>query len=276
MRRANAFLVWLASIIWAAVFLKQGIIETLGQDAHAYWLALQGGSLYERGPAELDAYLYSPVFVQVLSPLGLLSWWMFLAVWVALGLTALVWLVKPLGRFWGVPVALFCVPDLVIGNIYVFLALMVALGVRWPAVWAFGVLTKVTPGVGVIWLLARRDWRGAGLAVVTTAAVALISFAVAPSDWRDWIELLLASPSGDPTFFVRCALAALLAVFAARRDRTWILAVAVVVATPVLNAAACFVPLAAIPRLREWSKNRDVAVAVDPARQRARSGRLSE
>jgi hypothetical protein len=228
-------------------------METLGQDAHAYWLALQGGPLYEKGPAELDAYLYSPVFVQVLWPLGVLPWWTFFAVWVLLGLIALAWLVKPLGLVRGVPLALFCVPDLVIGNIYVFLALMVALGVRWPSVWAFGVLTKVTPGLGVIWHLARRDWRGATSAVVTTAVLTPASFAIAPSDWRDWIELLLASPSGDPSFFLRCVMAVALAVLAARRERTWVLAVAVVVATPVLNAAACFVPLAAIPRLREWA-----------------------
>lgn len=254
MQRANTALVWLAAILWAAVFVKQGVVETLGQDAHAYWLALQGGSHYEKGPAELDAYLYSPVFAQVLSPLGLLPWWTFFALWVFLGVCALLWLVKPLGRVWGVPVALFCVPDLVIGNIYVFLALMVAVGVRWPVVWAFGALTKVTPGLGILWILARRDWRGLALAVVPTAALTLISFAIAPSDWRAWIELLLSSPSGDPTFFVRCAVAAVLAVLAVRRDRTWILAVAVVVATPVLNAAACFVPLAAIPRIREWSR----------------------
>lgn len=253
MQRANVVLLWLASITWAAVFLKQGAMETLGQDAHAYWLALQGGPLYEKGPAELDAYLYSPVFVQVLWPLGVLPWWTFFTVWVLLGLIALVWLVKPLGRTRGVPLALFCVPDLVIGNVYVFLALMVALGVRWPAVWAFGVLTKVTPGFGVIWLLARRDWRGAAAAVVTTAGLAIVSLAIAPSDWRDWVEMLLASPSGDPSFFARCAIAVALAVVAVQRDRTWILAVAVVVATPVLNAAACFVPLAAIPRLREWA-----------------------
>lgn len=249
-RRANLVLTWLVCAGVAYIFISIGSEGTLGQDAHAYWLAMQGGELYDGRPTELDAYLYSPLFVQVLAPLGLLPWPVFHAVWLAAGASATVWLVKPLALRWAVPAALTATTDLVIGNIYVFLAVMVALAVRTPSVWIFGVLTKVTPGVGLIWMLARRELRAVLRVVGATAAIVGVSWAVAPEQWSGWLRLLTTSDSGDPLFVPRCLLAAGLVIWGARRHPAW-LAVAVTVCTPVFNAAACFVPLLAIPRLME-------------------------
>jgi hypothetical protein len=249
-RQLNVALTWLASIGFAGVFLKFGAQGTFGQDSHAYWLALQGGELYRAGPTQLDAYLYSPLFAQLLTPLGHLPWPLFQGIWLGAGIAATLWLVRPLPLRWAVPVALTASTDLIIGNIYIFLAVMVALAVRTPYTWIFGILTKITPGVGLIWLLARREYRSVLRVTVVAAVLVGISWAMAPGDWADWIELLTTSRSGDRTLVPRCVLAVGIVVWAARRHPAW-LAVAVTISTPVFNAAACIVPLLAIPRLVE-------------------------
>lgn len=261
-RQLNVVLTWLAALGFAGVFVKIGTQGTFGQDAHAYWLAMQGGALYRAGPTELDAYLYSPLFTQLLSPLGHLPWRAFQAMWLAAGLAATVWLVKPLPVRWAVPVALTATTDLVIGNIYVFLAVMVALAVRSPYVWIFGILTKVTPGVGLIWMLARREVTAVVRVVAVMLAAIGVSWALTPQDWRAWVELLTTSDGGDPTLVPRCVLAVGLAIWGARRHPAW-LAIAVTLCTPVFNAAACFVPLLAIPRLVE-ARQGDTSPASSP------------
>lgn len=247
--RINAALIWLAAIGYAAVFIKIGAQGAFGQDAHAYWEAIQGGPLYEGRPTELDAYLYSPLFAQAIAPLEWMPWRGFQAVWLTGGIIAAIWLVRPLPTRWAVPALLACVPDLVIGNIYTFLAAMVALGVRHSGAWLFGVLTKVTPGIGLVWLVARREWRQVGVAAAVGMVLVGVSWLVAPGAWSDWVHLLTASNSGDPTLGPRCAVALVLAI--AARERPELIAVAVVVATPVFNAVACLVPLVAIARIRQ-------------------------
>ena len=218
---------------------------------------------------------YSPLFAQAITPLGWLPWHGFQAVWLALGVAAAVWLVRPLPVRWAVPVFLFCVPDLVIGNVYTFLALMVALGARHSTAWLFGVLTKVTPGVGLVWLAARHDWRAVGVAAVVGAVLVGLSWTVAPDAWAGWLHLLISGTGGDPSLVPRCVVAVGLAV--AARDRPWLLAVAVVMATPVFNAAACLVPLAAIPRLWQHAAHEDSGESRgDDGRVRAtRRGRVA-
>jgi hypothetical protein len=258
-RRLNIVLLWLASACYAVMFIQFGLRQTLGQDSHAYWAAVQGGPLYEGRPTELDAYLYSPLFAQLITPLGWLPWHAFQGVWLLLGISATAWLVKPLPRHFAVPAFLFCVPDLVIGNIYIFLALMVALGSRHPSAWLFGVLTKVTPGVGLVRVLTQRDWRALARAAAVLVALVATSAALAPDDWLEWSRLLLDSRgSPDPTFIPRCVLAVALAAGTARRSPAW-LAVAVGLATPVPNLIAYLIPLMAIPRLRQEERRQSSA-----------------
>ena len=47
------------------------------------------------------------------------------------------------------------------GNISLLLAVAIVVGFRWPAAWAFVLLTKVTPGIGLLWFVVRREWRSA-------------------------------------------------------------------------------------------------------------------
>ena len=67
-----------------------------------------------------------------------------------------------------------------IGNVQPLLAAAVVIGFRWPAAWAFVILTKIAPGIGLLWFAFRREWRNLGIALAATAIIAAVSFVVAP------------------------------------------------------------------------------------------------
>jgi hypothetical protein len=60
------------------------------------------------------------------------------------------------------------------GNIEVLVALAVVLGFRWPAAWSFILLTKITPGVGLLWFAVRREWRSLAIVAVATGGIAAV------------------------------------------------------------------------------------------------------
>ena len=72
------------------------------------------------------------------------------------------------------PVAL----NLVDGNIHLFLAVAIALGFRYPALWSVVLLTKVTPGVGLLWFAVRREWRSLRIALGVTGAIVAVDLRV--------------------------------------------------------------------------------------------------
>ena len=45
------------------------------------------------------------------------------------------------------------------GNVSLLLAVAIVVGFRWPAAWALVLLTKITPGIGLLWFAVRREWR---------------------------------------------------------------------------------------------------------------------
>src|SRR6185295_19509104 len=111
---------------------------------------------------------------------------------------------------------------------------------RYPATWAFILLSKVTPGVGLIWFLARGEWRKLGIALGATAAIVAVSFALTPNLWADWIALLGRNTAVDfrlpvvpGPLVVRVGLAALLIFWGARTDRRWTVPVGAALAVPV-------------------------------------------
>ena len=105
-----------------------------------------------------------------------LPWEAFLAAWTVILLLAVRYLVGP--RLWAVAIA-FAAFELLGGNIHLLLAVAIVAGFRWPAAWAFVLLTKVTPGVGLLWFAVRREWRSLGIALGATAVVAVASWAIA-------------------------------------------------------------------------------------------------
>jgi hypothetical protein len=251
--RLALFLAWTLGIIAVLAAGRAIVNGDLGSDAHAYWSAGQEGPVYGRRPGERDAYLYAPVFLTLIRPLTLLPYPGFLALWIGLLAAVLFWLIRPLRVRWAVPIALCCSPELVIGNIFLLLAAAVVLGVRRPEAWVFPILTKVTSGVGFLWFAVRADWRGLARGVGSLALVVGVSYLFEPGLWHTWLRFLLEHRDGTPDgrlgFVLRCALAAALVVVAARRNQPWLLAPAVLLASPVLSSYIALTVLAALPRL---------------------------
>ena len=120
------------------------------------------------GVGEFSTYLYSPAFAQFLSPLYVLPFEAFFVLWTAASVAVLYWLVRP----WPWALLILLLPwtyELFVGQVHLFIAAAIVLGFRWPALWAFNILTKVTPGVGLLWFLVRREWRPLAIALGTTA-----------------------------------------------------------------------------------------------------------
>ena len=254
----DAFLVLAVYLAFHAVQMagRYGI----GWDAHAYYVAWDGG-LYEELPGTLDAYNYSPLFAQLTWPLTLLPWPVYCALLIGAAAVGIAWLVRPLPLLTAVGLWLFCLPEILSGNVFWLLAVAATVGFTRGSPWCVAAYTKVLPCLGPVWFLVRREWRHlAGFLVVAVALLAA-SFAVSPGEWASWVGFLRDS-AGDADGFVyltpvaiyfplvaRLPLAVALTVFAARTDRRWLIPVAMVLACPVVGWGT-FALLAAIPRLR--------------------------
>jgi Glycosyltransferase family 87 len=232
-------------------------------DAWIYWNAFRGLSSPDPVLGGPMAYLYSPAFLQVFSFLFVLPFGAFLAGWYLLNAAALVAVVR-----WWLPAVLLTgvvLLDISRGNIEALMAVAIVAGFRWPGAWAFLLLTKVTPAVGVLWFAGRREWRRLAIALGATAVVAAVSFVLAPSQWSAWIALLASGAGAGSAagsewewvvlpLVVRVPVAALLALVAGRRNWPWLVPVASTLAMPAL-----------------WPVNLTLLVAVIPLLQAAQS-----
>ena len=238
----------------------------LAADAFTYWSAPYDNPYPGPQLGLPGAYLYPPPFIQALAPLRLLPWEAFHAVWAALGFGALVFLVGPVGGALAVTVLPFVYRDLLVGNIHLMLGGAIVLGFRYPAAWAFPILTKVTPGVGILWFAVRREWRLLFTAVAVTAVVAAVSFALTPDLWRDWLERMRgdSSRAGDPYLAIlvlRVAIAGAIVLYAGWRDRAWLVPIAVVIALPILWPDSLAILLACFPLLATGLRRRPMGRA---------------
>ena len=143
------------------------------------------------------AYVYSPAFLQLVSPLQHLPWLAFVGVWTALLMLAVRYLTGPRLFIVGV---LLASAELAGGNISLLLAVAIVLGFRWPAAWALILLTKVSPGIGLIWFAVRREWRNLAIALGATVIVVATSAAIMPWAWVDWIGVLTHVAGRDGTW----------------------------------------------------------------------------
>jgi hypothetical protein len=227
-----------------------------GQDARAYWAAPLADP-YAPGSVGLEsAYLYSPAFLQVLAPLRALPWPAFLCLWTLVLLVVLRWLSGPL--LFG-PLIVLTFPELWGGNITILLAATIVAGFARPGVWAFALLTKVTPALGVLWFAVRREWRSLVEVAVVTGAIVAVSWLLAPAQWSSWIELLRSStgsstvPGSVPVpLLIRVPIAAVVIALAALRGWRWLLPVGVLLAMPVIwwGSFAILVASVAVERER--------------------------
>jgi hypothetical protein len=272
-RRIRAPRTWLllSTIALAYLAVRWWLLLTsndpiLGADARTYW-----GAPYSdpyRGPqlGLPGAYLYPPAFLQVLWTLRQLPGELFQALGAALGVTALVYLVGPIGGALAVTALPFVFRDLLVGNIHLMLAAAIVLGIRHPAAWAFPILTKVTPGVGVLWFAARREWGALAIAFAVSAAIALVSFAISPALWAAWVDRMRGDTgtAGGPylaIFAGRLVIAALLVLYAGWRRRPWLIPIAVLLSLPILWPDSLAILLACFPLLvrerRQESQDRE-------------------
>ncbi len=267
--------VWLAMIPGALLFAYLQTVGYLqaghvGMDSHAYWVAVRDpATWYTLPPEYTDAYLYSPAFAQILSPMAPLSWPAFRVTWMLLSAGTLTWLLAPLGWRRGLTLAPFFVTDLLLGNVYSVFAAALVLGLtRCPGALALPLLTKIAPGVVCVWFLVRREWGKAGWAAGATLVIASLSFLIEPAGWMRWFQFLFSASTGERggLVSVRLLVALALVVWAARLDRAWLLAPALLLAAPVVGGFGSLAVLAAIPRLRRVAARSD-AEADEPGRQ---------
>lgn len=255
LKRDVPWIIAFASLLQAILVI---VTYRYGYDSHAYWLAWRH-DLYGGAPNTPDAFLYSPAFAQLIWPLAQLPWPVFAAVYSLVLLSVLTWLLKPLPLRLAIPLGLAGLNEVMAGNVFLLFAVVAVLGFRYPAGWAFVALTKVTPCVGPVWFLVRREWRNLAMSLLATGAVALVSFGIAPDQWAHWFEFLTAHQGEvggsvgaviSPPLIVRLPLGVALVVWGALKDKRWTLLASMAIATPVFGLGA-FAVLLALPRLNE-------------------------
>ena len=177
-------------------------------DAGIYYGASDFDQLYGRVWLDDGDYVYPPAFAMALWPLRLLGPAGFAIAW-----TALLFLALAIAGRWVavafVVAGLFLMPVvggstpatlplqyLLIGNAQALIPAAIVLGFRWPGLWSVVLLTKMLPGIGLLWFAVRREWRALGWAGGVTALVVLASIVIAPSAWGDYVGFLWANRDG--------------------------------------------------------------------------------
>ncbi len=244
---------YLLAVAGVGLAYAAGLVEG-GMDVHAYWV-MDRAAPYGSQAGVVDAFLYSPVAALVNVPFTFLPWPLYAAGLVVASMLALYRLAgpwSPLLLLWPA-VAL----DLLMGNIHLLLAAGVALGIRYPAVWAFLLLTKVTPGVGVLWFAFRGEWRSFAIAVGLAGVLVAASLVLVPGWWPAWMDTLRASSETPVNLTVDIPIAyrlpfAVVAVWwGARRDNPAMVAVAAMLALPSLSGSYPVLLLASVVLWRD-------------------------
>jgi len=225
--------------------------KTVGFDALSYYLYTIDDP-YWITHGTMGSFVYSPIAARLFQATSLLPFWQFLWLWLGALVGTAVWLG---GRRWlwvlaFPPVAL----ELYHGNIHLLIAAAIALGFRYPAAWAFVLVTKVTPGVGLLWFAVRREWRNLAIALGVTGVLVAISLVVDFRLWGEWIEKQLQvslahspnQPQIEIPLLLRLPAAALLVIWGARTNRKWTVPASAALAMPVLWIAALSVVVAVL------------------------------
>jgi hypothetical protein len=257
-----------ALIVWFSE--PWGRLWGTGQDARCYYQATLADPYLHSEWNDPIAYVYSPAFLQLMSPLTALPWQAFMAVWTALLIGAVRFLTGPRLLAAGLLFP-FTAMEVAGGNVSLLLAAAIVIGFRWPWAWSLVLLTKITPGIGLLWFAVRREWRNLAVALAATAAIAAVSFVMLPQQWRDWVDVVVGNAGKGGTWasvpvplWIRLPVAAAVVVWGARTDRAWTVPVAAMLALPALWYGGISMLLAAIPLLPEQGRVRWL-----PARARA-------
>ncbi len=265
---AEALFPWLIVVLVAADLSVTAVtssltIPYLAWDSHTYWVALNAQDPYAGAQVgAIGSFLYPPPFLQALAPLGRLPWPVFAFGWAAaLTATAISLLRRVPHRYhWLLPLLVWiAAADIWAGNINLLLAYAVVVAIEHSAAWPVVGLTKLTPAIGVLWHLFRREWRATAVAMGLTVALAALSWAAAPQLWRDWtLQVVFGRPidgyaqSLPIPLAVRLPMAAGLLWWGARVGRPAVVPLACTIALPViwLNGLAMAVGAAALIDVR--------------------------
>jgi hypothetical protein len=240
---------WIGIVYFAVPW---GRLAGSGMDAYCYWVPDLANPYLHSNWNDQIAYPYSPAFLQILQPIRYLPWQAFMGVWAAILMAAMVYLTGP--RLILLGLAFFGLMEIWGGNIELLVAVAIVVGFRWPAAWSFVLLTKITPGVGLLWFAVRREWRSLAIALGATAAVIAVSAALQPDAWQRWPQVLLSNVGKNGTWAavpvplaVRLPLAVLLIVWGARTNRRWVVPVGAMLALPALWYGGLSIMLATLP-----------------------------
>lgn len=213
----------IALTVWASFSAMLGTPV----DAWCYYRIAPGSPYWQTD----YAFFYSPAAAQAMIPFQALSFEVFVALLRAAEIAAAFALAGPFLPLviWWPPVA----TEINAANVNLLIVVVAVWGLRWPALWSFVLLTKVTPGVGLFWFAVRREWRNLAIALGSTGAIVVASFVYAPGLWFEWPAYMATiTPSDGVPLWVRLVVAAGLVAWGARTDRRWTVVVAVTIATP--------------------------------------------
>ena len=238
-------------------------------DVEAYWRAAGSDPYAISHAGDASAFLYAPIVAQLLAPFAALPFEVLVGVVLTASMLAAVYLVGPI---WTAVALLTPIPlvwqDLSSGNIHLLLAAATVAGLRHPTAWAAVLLTKVTPGIGLLWFLARREWRPLAIVGITTSVMALLSAIVAPHLWAEWVSVLIANAERTPAglfvpvpLVIRLPLAAAVVWWGAVHGHAWTVPLAAFLALPVIWIYDGFAMLLGVAGVLRRQRVRDTGVA---------------
>jgi hypothetical protein len=228
----------IVGILWflAAYFVwGEPATKTPFVDGLAYWGVDTAAPYDTAGVGRTGSFLYTPVAALAFGVVGLLPQPVFIALWAGLIIALAAWLGRPWPRIWLI-LLLPLSRELLIGQFNVVVTAAIVLGFGRPWLWAIPLLTKVTPGVGLLWFAVRREWRNLAVALAVTAALAAASFALRPDWWFDWLDLIRRDQgnAAHQLPLLRYGLAAVIVAWGARTDRPWTVPLGAFLALPVI------------------------------------------
>jgi hypothetical protein len=172
-------------------------------------------------------------------------------------------------------------------NVHLVIAVFAVLALRRsPLFWIPAAAIKITPALALVYLAASKQWRAFLMVGVGGLAVLLVSYILAPGDWREFIDIVgdRAGTNGGAMvpipFVVRFGLGVVLTVIAGRlalradpehgrrnaRLAEALLIVALTVANPTLWVTALSLLVAIVPLSRTvLDGHTKAAVAADSA-----------
>jgi hypothetical protein len=264
-RRTFLVLAVLAAIGASILAVIIAFFWTQAGDDLAYWIAghrlATGEPIYSSADVAFEpfAYHYPPPLAQVLAPITLVLPALAYAIVYRSALLLIVWdlagrrMLQMLALLAFVPVAI----ALRIENVELLMALGIVLGLRrMPWLFTIGALIKVSPGLGLVYLVLQRRWRDVAISGLVGIVIVVASYVLAPDLWHAWLGAIsgradIVGNSVVPLpYSVRAIAGFVLTVIAGllgRRRGELLLVVAVTLADPGLAVQGFAVLAAAIP-----------------------------